>query len=92
MNDLAPAIHRQRLVIKGYPESQIDEIAISNYFLELSVKLAIGAFTTDQLLSAVPGRALWSDGGVASAVQFFNLTDEQIPGLLCGPFRPQHRV
>ena len=54
--------------------------------------LGVGAFTSDQLLSAVPGRAVWSDGAVASAVQFFNLTDEQIPRLLCWPFRPQHRV
>ena len=41
--------------------------------------LGVGTFASDQLLSAVPGRALWSDGGSASAVQFYNLTDERLP-------------
>jgi S-DNA-T family DNA segregation ATPase FtsK/SpoIIIE len=41
--------------------------------------LGVGAFTPGQLLSAAPGRALHSDGGQASSVQFFNLTDEQLP-------------
>jgi S-DNA-T family DNA segregation ATPase FtsK/SpoIIIE len=49
--------------------------------------LGVGAFVSDQLLSAVPGRALWSDGGLASAVQFFNLTDERLPSVLCAGLR-----
>jgi len=44
--------------------------------------LGVGTFLPDQLLSAVPGRALWSNGGTATALQFYNLTDEQIPPLL----------
>jgi S-DNA-T family DNA segregation ATPase FtsK/SpoIIIE len=49
--------------------------------------LGVGSFAPDQLLSAVPGRALWSDGGQASAVQFFNLTDEHISSALCAGLR-----
>jgi hypothetical protein len=44
--------------------------------------LGVGTFLPDQLLSAVPGRALWSNGGTATSLQFYNLTDEQIPSLL----------
>lgn len=49
--------------------------------------LGVGAFTLDQLLSAVPGRALWSDGGQSSVVQFFNVTDEVLPSLVCAGLR-----
>lgn len=51
--------------------------------------LGVGAFQPDQLVSAAPGRALWSDGGPATALQFYNLVDEQISGLVCGPLRPR---
>jgi len=50
--------------------------------------LGVGAFLPDQLASAAPGRALWSDGGPATAIQFFNLTDAQVPDLVCFPLRP----
>jgi len=53
--------------------------------------LGVGAFVPDQLLSASPGRALWSDGGPAVAVQFANLSDEQIPSLLCPTFRTLYK-
>lgn len=49
--------------------------------------LGVGAFVPDQLLSACPGRALWSDGGPAIAVQFANMSDEQVPSFLCRTFR-----
>ena len=49
--------------------------------------LGVGAFTPDQLLSAVPGRALWSNGGQSSVVQFFNVTDEVLPSLVCAGLR-----
>lgn len=39
MKDLAPNIHRQRLVIEGYPQSPISDTDIKNYLSELSVKL-----------------------------------------------------
>ena len=51
--------------------------------------LGVGAFLPDQLVSAAPGRALWSDGGSATAIQFFNLTDNQVPELLCAAFTPR---
>ncbi|HUX05255.1 MAG TPA: FtsK/SpoIIIE domain-containing protein [Acidimicrobiales bacterium] len=51
--------------------------------------LGVGAFVPEQLLSAIPGRALWSDGGPAKAVQLFNLIDEQVPSLLYPPLRPR---
>ena len=43
--------------------------------------LGVGAFSPDQLVSASPGRALWSDGGPARAIQFFNVPDELVPSL-----------
>ena len=49
--------------------------------------LGVGAFVPDQLLSATPGRALWTDGGPAVAVQFANLSDEQIPCVAYPTFR-----
>lgn len=54
--------------------------------------LGVGAFVPDQLLSAAPGRALWSDGGPATAVQFYNLTDEQVPLAVKAPFRELGRM
>lgn len=36
MKDLAPAIHRQRLVIEGYPKKPIDDDDIKSYLLGLS--------------------------------------------------------
>jgi len=35
--DLAPSIHRQRLVIEGYPQEPISDTRISSYLSELSV-------------------------------------------------------
>jgi S-DNA-T family DNA segregation ATPase FtsK/SpoIIIE len=49
--------------------------------------LGVGAYTPDQLVSAVPGRALYSDGGQSSVVQFFNVTDEILPSLVCAGLR-----
>jgi DNA segregation ATPase FtsK/SpoIIIE-like protein len=49
--------------------------------------LGVGAFTSDQLLSAAPGRAHWSDGGQSSAVQFFSLTDEHLPSFVYAGLR-----
>lgn len=51
--------------------------------------LGVGTYIPGQLISAAPGRALWSDGGPATAVQFYNLADEQISGLVFGPLRPR---
>ena len=54
--------------------------------------LGVGAFVPDQLRSAAPGRALWTDGGPATAVQFYNLTDEQVPLAVKAPFRGLGRM
>jgi len=34
--DLAPQIHRQRLVLEGYPANPIDDLAITTYLSQLS--------------------------------------------------------
>lgn len=39
MNDLAPKIHRQRLVIEGYPKKAITDKAIKDYLTKLSKEL-----------------------------------------------------
>jgi DNA segregation ATPase FtsK/SpoIIIE, S-DNA-T family len=49
--------------------------------------LGAGTFTAEQLLGSTPGRALWSDGGIAEALQFFEIPDEMIPELTCPVFR-----
>ncbi|NNN08384.1 MAG: hypothetical protein HKL85_04220 [Acidimicrobiaceae bacterium] len=51
--------------------------------------LGVGTYVPDQLVSGAPGRALWSDGGPATALQFYNLADEQISGLVYAPLRPR---
>lgn len=49
--------------------------------------LGVGSFSPEQLTSAAPGRALWSDGGTATAVQFFYISDVQVPQLVKAGFR-----
>lgn len=39
MKDLAPDIHRQRLVIEGYPKHAITDTDIARYLSELSQKI-----------------------------------------------------
>ncbi len=51
--------------------------------------LGVGTYIPGQLLSTVPGRALWSDGGPATAVQFYNIADDQITGVVYGPLKPR---
>lgn len=41
MKDLAPSIHRQRLVIEGYPAKPISDGAIKNYLSALSKKIGM---------------------------------------------------
>lgn len=49
--------------------------------------LGVGTFSLEQLHSSAPGRALWSTGGLASSVQFFNLSDECVPSVVRPGFR-----
>lgn len=51
--------------------------------------LGVGSFNPEQLRLSAPGRALWTDGGPASAIQFFNVVDDQVPSLLCPQIRPR---
>lgn len=39
--DLAPGIHRQRLVIEGYPSKEITDDEIKDYLAQLSPKLGM---------------------------------------------------
>lgn len=39
MHDLAPMIHRQRLVIEGYPSNPISDTQIKDYLSQLSHKI-----------------------------------------------------
>lgn len=43
MRDLAPEIHRQRLVIEGYPKELINATQIKDYLRQLSVVLDMKA-------------------------------------------------
>ena len=54
--------------------------------------LGVGTFEPAQLLGAMPGRALWSDGGPAKAVQFYNVPDQLVPSLVCSGLRPSGRA
>jgi len=44
--------------------------------------LGVGAFAPEQLLGATPGRALWSNGGPAVPVQFYEVPDPMVPSLV----------
>jgi hypothetical protein len=45
MRDLAPTIHRQRLVVEGVPASAIDAAQIRDYLSKLSVELDMDQLT-----------------------------------------------
>ena len=49
--------------------------------------LGVGSFAPDQLRSSLPGRALWSDGGPARPVQFFEVADPLVPDLVMAGLR-----
>ena len=44
--------------------------------------LGVGSFSPEQLLGAAPGRALWSDGGTAYPIQFYEIPDSKVPSLV----------
>lgn len=48
--------------------------------------LSAGTFQPGDLIGASVGRALWSDGGPAKPVQFFEVPDTAIPDLACAGF------
>lgn len=50
--------------------------------------LSAGTFDQRDLIGAVVGRALWSDGGPSRPVQFFGVADDAVPELVCQGFRP----
>ena len=49
--------------------------------------LSAGTFQPGDLIGASVGRALWSDGGPAKPVQFYEVTDERVPSLLCPGYK-----
>ena len=49
--------------------------------------LSAGTFQPGDLIGASVGRALWSDGGPAKPVQFYEVKDEIIASLVCFGFR-----
>lgn len=51
--------------------------------------LSAGTFQPGDLIGASVGRALWSDGGPAKPVQFFEVSDVIVPGLECAGYRPR---
>jgi len=48
--------------------------------------LSAGTFQPSDLIGASVGRALWSDGGPAKPLQFFEVKDDVIPNLVCSGF------
>ena len=50
--------------------------------------LSAGTFQPGDLIGASVGRALWSDGGPAKPVQFFEVIDEMVSELSCIGYRP----
>jgi hypothetical protein len=50
--------------------------------------LSAGTFEPKDLIGTAVGRALWSDGGLASAFQFFQVIDFDIDDLKCSGHRP----
>ncbi len=50
--------------------------------------LSAGTFQPGDLIGASVGRALWSDGGPAKPVQFYEVGDESVQLLVCPVLRP----
>ena len=50
--------------------------------------LSAGTFQPGDLIGASVGRALWSDGGPAKPVQFYEVPDDQVQNLDCGGYGP----
>lgn len=50
--------------------------------------LGTGYFEPAALVTATTGRALWTDGNPARAVQFFEVSDGMVPSLVCAGLRP----
>ena len=51
--------------------------------------LSAGTFQPSDLIGASVGRALWSDGGPAKPVQFYEVIDDLVGDLRCIGFRPR---
>lgn len=51
MDDLAPDIVRQRLIIEGFYTLDVDEVAISRYFAELTSALALRTYGVPTIFS-----------------------------------------
>lgn len=49
--------------------------------------LSAGTFQPGDLVGTNVGRALWSDGGPSRAFQFYEVTDERVPTLVCPGYR-----
>jgi S-DNA-T family DNA segregation ATPase FtsK/SpoIIIE len=50
--------------------------------------LGVGSYDPSQLIGASPGRALWSDGGPARAVQVYRVPDEMVPSIVASSWTP----
>ena len=50
--------------------------------------LGVGSYDPSQLVGASPGRALWSDGGPAKAVQVYWVPDEMVPSIVASSWTP----
>ena len=49
--------------------------------------LSAGTFQASDLVGTNVGRALWSDGGPSRAFQFYEVSDERVPGLVCPGYK-----
>ena len=49
--------------------------------------LGTGTYDQTDLIGAEIGRALWTDGGRARPIQFYEISDETIPNLVCSGLR-----
>ena len=50
--------------------------------------LGVGSYDPGQLIGSSPGRALWSDGGPARAVQVYSVPDEMVPSMVSSSWTP----
>jgi S-DNA-T family DNA segregation ATPase FtsK/SpoIIIE len=50
--------------------------------------LGVGTYDPGQLVGAVPGRALWSDGGSAIGVQVYRVPDAMVPSIASAGWVP----
>lgn len=96
MKDLAPSIHRQRLIIEGYPERPITDEQITRYLSQLSKELEMTELLTPVThrsdLYGWAGWIHWETSGAHFYAWEQPLLFFSVDIYTCKPFEVDHAV